>query len=64
MNHFVLIGGWIYARHPAVYREFVKLGCKAVFIGCGAGHYQGCPKGDKDDCPKGAKDDILNIRPA
>ncbi len=57
MNHFVLIGGWIYARHPAVYREFVKLGCKVVFIGCGAGHYQGCPQGKEEH-------EDHNIRPA
>ncbi len=49
MKHFVLLNGWLYVRHPKVYREFLEQGCRVNFIGCGAGHYQGCDKAEKGD---------------
>lgn len=42
MKCWVLIGGWIYARCPKMYREFLAAGCRVNFVGCSSGHYRHC----------------------
>jgi hypothetical protein len=37
-KHFQLIGIWIHASCQHCYNDFVRAGCRVIYVGCATGH--------------------------